>query len=114
MLLGNQEELDVCLRALKKHNDRLVDLILKSNIEIPLFTEPIILANKSIHSKTKEISECHRSSPIKIRKIELNEPEIIIGDGSDVPPKSSDVAIGRTATGTFKIASVTAPRKLYY
>lgn len=76
IFLGNQGELEDCLRALRIQNDTLVDLLQKSNIIIPPFAEPICLKtlnrNIKLPKTTNDNSNCH-SKLRGINEIEVKE-----------------------------------------
>lgn len=104
--LGNHDPLGECLGALKIYNDKLVDLLQKTNIAIPPFAETTLLdtISKAYDPKTtKKINKCHNSSLNKICKIEMTEPEVIntasayANAKNDIPPMLSSTPVEHSA-----------------
>lgn len=109
-----------CLRALKIHNDGLVDLLQKTNIAIPPFAEPNLLdkINKACDpKKTKEINKCHNSNPTKICKSEMIEPEVVntpnANAKNDIPLKLSEALVEHTAIEIPALAIADIPGIAY-
>lgn len=104
---GSRNELEECLRALKIHNDRLVNLLQKSHIAIPPFVKPILLdkinntCDKKLEIKNNEINKFDSSSQSKICEIDTEETVVentIMHDAKNSNAvMSSDASVRATA-----------------
>lgn len=85
MIPGKADELEESLKALKTHNDKLVDLLQKSKIAIPPFNDKI--------KKTSDVNATEKMCPSTcMKKLDAKMPEVkkvpIASPSNDLPKYS--------------------------